>query len=183
MQKKVFLYPKTNDGRPLLVIKVCNHVPIEDIEYVKNFIIYCLEAAAWHCETSTGNPDAKINALMDLRNIKWSNLDSSGLKSCFSVLATAFPERVKKIYMLDSPLIFDALWKIVRPFVDPTSRENVKFIYGSKGLQELHDVVGQENLPSEYSGHGEEASIDLVFKETRQLFQMEYDCSSDTQSP
>ena len=176
LHRKVFLQTKTQDGRPLLIIRVRAHIAgANSIEYVKRFVVYCLEAAAWHCD-SHSCPDAKMYALFDLGDIKWGNLDASALRHCFSVLTEAFPERIFKIYMLDSPVIFDALWRMVSPFIDPVSKEKVKFISGEKGLMILRDAIGLNYLPKEYNGQAEdlqELVVEEVFIRTRETFSIE----------
>lgn len=169
-QGKVFLYENTKDGRPILVIKVARHIPLKEIETLKKFVIYCLEVTAWYCDRNPRNPDGTFYALFDLDGVKWKNMDASGLKECFSILEKAFPERVSTIFMLNSPFIFDSLWKIVKPFVDPTSREKIKFIYGVDGLAK--EAAGVEALPKEYGGIAVEKSIEKSFADANAKFEI-----------
>lgn len=159
---KVFLVTTSRDQRPVLIVRVKNHIPGGDIKVLSRFVIYCLECATYKADDHD-NPDGKILALFDFRGIGFSNLDAKGLREAFDVLSTNFPERVRKIYMLDSPLIFDALWRIVRPFIDPVSRDKVEFISGERAKQVLHETIGEEHLPSTYYGTAEEVDVSTAF--------------------
>lgn len=151
---KVYLQLKTKGCRPLLIVRVKNHrAGVSSSEILKLFVIYCLEIATYLCDhPKYGNPDGYIDVIFDARDMSWSNYDTSGLKNVFSVLASSYPERVHKIYMYNGPYLLDMLWKVVKPFVDPVSREKVEFIHGDKGKSLLEHVIGREFLPDDLEG-------------------------------
>jgi predicted transcriptional regulator len=156
---KVYLQLETKGRRPLLIVRVKNHrAGISSAEILKLFVIYCLEIATYLCDhPEYGNPEegmsgGYIDVIFDARDMGWSNYDTSGLKNVFSVLANAYPERVHKIYMYNGPYLLDMLWKVVKPFVDPVSREKVEFSHGEKGKSLLEDVIGREYLPDDLEG-------------------------------
>lgn len=153
-EEKVFLQMETGSNRPLLYIQVKKHNPNKtDLEILKKFVVYSLETVTYVLDSpESGNPDGKMDVLFDIRGMTWANFDVAGLKSCFTLLAQAFPERIHKIYMLDAPYMFDMIWKIVKPFVDPVSREKVEFLHGDKGVETLKDAIGEEYLPREVTG-------------------------------
>lgn len=153
-EEKVFLQIETRSNRPLLFVQVRKHNPNKtDLEILKKFVVYSLETATYFLDNPEyGNPDGTMDVLFDIRGMTWANFDVAGLKSCFTVLAQAFPERIHKIYMLDAPYMFDMIWKIVKPFVDPVSREKVEFLHGDKGVETLKDAIGEEHLPQEVTG-------------------------------
>jgi hypothetical protein len=158
-QRKVLLQPAPSPGgSPLLIIRVRCHDPVPDVADVERFVIYSLEAAARLCD-GPANPDGKMWALFDLRALRYHNLDRHALSSCFSILQNAFPERVRRIYMLHSPLVFDALWRIVSPFVDPTTRAKVRFLSGAGAQAALLQAVGPGVLPEEYGGAAAEVPV------------------------
>lgn len=158
-QEKVLLQPCGKDGRPLLVIRVAKHHQIRDISEVERFVVYSLEAAATMCDLHPANPDMKMWALFDCEGVKWANMDAHALRSCFHLLNLAFPERVEKIFMLNSPMIFDALWRLVRPFIDPVSRSKVEFVHGKKGIANILETVDPAVVPVAYGGSTEEVDV------------------------
>jgi hypothetical protein len=117
------------------------------------YILFCLELAARLADADrAANPDAKLWAVLDLAAIRLANLDRRALAAIFRLLNARFPERVRRIFMLDSPLIFDGLWRIVAPFIDPVTRSKVQFVYGAKGRARVLGALGAEIVPHEYGG-------------------------------
>lgn len=161
-QQKVLLQPIGGDGRPLLIIKVAKHLPSPaTVQEVEKFVVFCLEAASRACD-HPNSQDAKLWAIFDLNGLRWGNLDNHALHSCFHLLQQHFPERVKRIFMLDSPIIFDALWRIVRPFVDPETRKKVQFVYGQSGLGEILKTIDSSSIPVSYGGLAPEVPAELA---------------------
>jgi hypothetical protein len=128
---------------------------------VERFVIFCLEAASRACD-HLASPDGKLWALFDLDNLRWANMDRHALHSCFHLLNAHFPERVLRIFMLNSPLMFDALWRVVRPFVDPTTRKKVCFVSGDAGLQEVMQQVDPGIVPVAYAGKASEVPVEVA---------------------
>jgi hypothetical protein len=159
-QQKVLLQPKGPDGRPLLIIRVARHFATTTIE-CETFVIFCLEAASRLCDSVPVSGDGKLWALFDLQDVKWANMDRHALSSCFAILEREFPERINKIFMYDAPYIFDALWKIVSPFVDPDTREKIAFI---QELGPFLTVVDKSIVPEVYGGSCEEVSVEVAVR-------------------
>eukprot|EP00775_Hariotina_reticulata_P011182 gene11182-11332_t len=100
---------------------------------------------------TTINPDSKLVGIFDLEGLAYKNLDAVGLKNVFNLLQSHYVERLSKLYMFNAPGIFWALWKVVKPFIDPVTREKVVFL-STSDLQVLHQEVGVELLPSYLGG-------------------------------
>jgi hypothetical protein len=43
----------------------------------------------------------------------------------FNALQSHYPQRVEKLFMVNVPLIFNGLWKVVSPFIKDAVREKV----------------------------------------------------------
>jgi hypothetical protein len=158
-QQKVLLQPKGSDGRPLLIIRVARHFATNTVD-CENFVTFSLEAASRLCD-SLPTGDGKLWALFDLRGVAWKNMDRHALASCFSTLEQQFPERVGKIFMLDAPFIFDTLWKMVSPFVDPHTKEKVAFIHG---VDLFLKEVDKSIVPASYGGNAEEVAVEAAVR-------------------
>ncbi len=70
------------------------------------------------------------------------NLDTKALQIVFEVLQQQFPESLSELWFLNAPFIFWGLWKVVSPFIQPTTKEKIKFLSGGRRAQMLDD-----NLP------------------------------------
>ena len=143
----------------MLIIRVARHFATTTVE-CETFVTFCLEAASRLCDTvPTG--DGKLWALFDLEGVKWANMDRHALASCFHILERYFPERVYKIWMLNSPFIFDALYKIVSPFIDPHTREKVAFI---SEVEPFLKVVDKSIVPEVYGGVAIEVPVEVAVR-------------------
>lgn len=152
---KVFMQLETRSGRPCLIVRVKEHTASlsKDGPMLKKFVIYCLEVATYLCDVEKyGNPDSMIDVVFDARSMGWKNYDTTGLIQVFAVLIKAFPERVHRIYMYHGPKLLDILWKVVKPFVDPVSREKVVFLNGTEGKDVLYDAIGHDFVPEDLLG-------------------------------
>jgi len=88
-------------------------------------------------------------------------MDRHALASCFSILEREFPERIHKIFMYDAPYIFDIIWKIVNPFIDPHTRKKVAFI---TGLDPFLNEVDKSIAPEVYGGVCEEVPVEVAVR-------------------
>ena len=160
--KKLLLQPPGIHGAPLMIVVARKHLPT-DIESLQNFVIYGLETASRLCDMEISNTsNGTLWAVFDLQGLGYKNLDAAALRSCFSILNGHYPERLRQIFMLNAPMIFYGLWKVVCPFIDPVSRAKVKFIDGEQGLGILRDTVGADILPVEYGGVAESVPIEVA---------------------
>ena len=162
-QQKVLLQSRgPSDGRPLLIIRVSRHFPHGHPEEVERFVIFCLEAASKLVDQVSSTPsDGKMWAIFDLNDVKWVNLDRHALFSCFHLLNCHFPERIHKIFMLDAPIAFYALWKLVSPFIDPVTKKKVAYISGnSQLLTEVDPTI----VPEAYGGTAEEIPVEVAVR-------------------
>lgn len=61
-----------------------------------------------------------------------------------------YPELMGNIYIVNAPWIFGVLWKVVKHWIDPKSRQKIH-VLSANFKQELLELVGP-NLPEEYGG-------------------------------
>ena len=54
--------------------------------------------------------------------------------------------RLGVLYMYEAPTIFWALWKAVSPFIDPDTKQKVRFVT-AKDAAEFKDVFGEVRSP------------------------------------
>lgn len=87
----------------------------------------------------------------DLKGLSFAFTDSIGLlKKLAQIDDNNYPENLKRMYIINSPTIFTAIWKAVKPFLNENTIRKVR-ILGSdhKSLQE---DIAPENIPVEYGG-------------------------------
>lgn len=112
--------------------------------------------------------------IVDFKGFKMSEAWGEGLefaKRLAQLLGAQFPERAAKVFLINTPRWFNAVWKLVALFVDATTKKKIS-VFGSgsinKALAELHELCGgPAYLPPEYGGTGpplSEAPTDNIIK-------------------
>jgi hypothetical protein len=51
------------------------------------------------------------------------------------------------MYMYEAPTIFWALWKAVSPFIDPETKQKVRFVTAKEAAQEFSEPFGEVRCP------------------------------------
>jgi CRAL/TRIO domain len=59
------------------------------------------------------------------------------IKACNDIMSNHYPERLSNVYLINPPMIFRVFWALIRPFLDPVTREKFVFCTGETGIQEL----------------------------------------------
>lgn len=100
----------------------------------------------------------KFVVISDLTGLTFS-LDPAAMRM-FLLLASLdsanYPERLKKLYFINAPFYFTAIWSVVWPFLNPATVSKV-VILGQDYLPSLLEVIDNEFIPSEYGGNLETA--------------------------
>ena len=85
----------------------------------------------------------KYNLVIDYDGFKLKNAPPlSTSKYTLDILQKHYPERMYRAYLIHPPTVFNIFWKLVRPFIDPVTKEKVVFCTGKHGLQKFLDAVG-----------------------------------------
>lgn len=85
--EKVFLFgPTTRDGQAVTILLAAKHnASARNLEEVKRLIVYNIDLSRALCDP-VKNPHRKVMAIIDLSNLGYNNLDSSGLLQVFKIL-------------------------------------------------------------------------------------------------
>lgn len=62
-----------------------------------------------------------------------------------------YPERLYRMYIINAPRFFTYMWNIIKGWMDVKTVSKIKII-GKEYLPDLIDLLGLENVPSEYGG-------------------------------
>mmetsp|Transcript_23650 Transcript_23650/g.50477 ORF Transcript_23650/g.50477 Transcript_23650/m.50477 type:complete len:324 (+) Transcript_23650:185-1156(+) len=101
----------------------------------------------------------KATVLVDVRPGQgWPNIPAAKMLPYFklasSCLADNFPERVNRIVVYPMPWIVQALWAMIRGFLDPVTRDKFMVLSGDASLdapcpKELGDYVARNQIPAD----------------------------------
>ncbi|KAF8874142.1 CRAL-TRIO domain-containing protein [Mucidula mucida] len=156
-------YHKTDkDGRPvyierlgLLNIKALYAITTQErqlqrlvLEYEK-FINDRLPACSKQC----GHPVETSCTILDLNNVSLSNFYQvkDYVSQASSVGQNRYPETMGKFYIINSPWAFNAVWRLIKPWLDEVTVNKIDII-GSDYKDKLLAQIPRENLPKEFGG-------------------------------
>lgn len=95
----------------------------------------------------------KMCVILDLENLSLRP-DSAGIgifKECIRIDNAYYPETLGDLYIINAPWIFHPLWALIKPWLDPVSKQKFH-ILGSNFREKLLEVIDAESLPVEYGG-------------------------------
>ena len=97
----------------------------------------------------------EITTLDHLHDLGGATLNLRKALGLFTRLAKLdqeyYPERVGKIFIVNTPWAFPYLWKVAKTFLDPKTRDKC-VVLNSMEMNKLLDYFEAEDLPEEYGG-------------------------------
>lgn len=109
-------------------------------------------------ERAQHGPQSQSIYVLDLEGIKLKDFVGEVVKfvkEAVSLTSQHYPERSGGIFVINAPVFFDIIWKVIKPIVDPSTLEKVKVIRGKdKILSALRERIPLNQIPPEYGGRG-----------------------------
>jgi hypothetical protein len=106
------------------------------------------EASALH-----GRPITTATYIFDLADLSLAphSVAIAVFKTTIAIDQAYFPERLHQAFFINSPWIFQGLWAIISPLMDPVTKAKFR-ILGTSYREELLKHIAPECLPVEYGG-------------------------------
>lgn len=140
--KKVAVGYRDLHGRPAGYVFVHRHNAYDrNVNEVRLQTIWTLEAL----RKAAKPEEERFVISVDLSKFSMRNMDYEALKCQVDILQSHYPETLESAYIIDSPFIFSACWRIIRPWLDPVTAKKVHFIRHS----ELHKYFDINTVPKE----------------------------------
>mmetsp|Transcript_35989 Transcript_35989/g.78835 ORF Transcript_35989/g.78835 Transcript_35989/m.78835 type:complete len:326 (+) Transcript_35989:1-978(+) len=137
---KLFVRGRTRGGHPLYCILTHKFTTGFRAEWYMKYNIYTLERAIAIAEHETDGHVEKVCVVFDFGRYSSKLRPPLGLsKELQFCLRDHYPERVGRVLLIDTPFIFRAFWTLIRPFIDPNTKNKISFISGE---EEKRMVVG-----------------------------------------
>lgn len=147
--KKVFLQGHDKVGRSIGVILACKHDAYKrNYEEFKRYVVYNFDKTI----ASLKPGHEKFTVILDLKGLKYKNLDPRGWISIFDFLQAYYPERLGRLFIVHVPIIFWGAWKIVNPFIDKVTKEKIIFVDEKKIESILLEEIEKDQIPETYGG-------------------------------
>lgn len=103
------------------------------------------------------NDSGRSITVLDVSGIGMYDLGGEVLdfiKRASAFTGAHYPERSAHIFIVNIPGWFNMIWRMVKPMIDPVTREKVHMLKGSAILNELETLIDLENIPSDFGGEG-----------------------------
>ncbi|KAG8638578.1 hypothetical protein MANES_14G044000v8 [Manihot esculenta] len=164
-QNKVFVQGTDKKGRPIMVAFGSRHYQNkESSEELKRFVVYVLDKIC----ARTSPEQEKFVVLADLQGWGYANSDVRGCLAALAILQEAsnnglfslsigqlqdyYPERLGKLFIVNAPYIFMAVWKIIYPFIDNNTKKKIVFVENKKLKSTLLEDIDESLTPDIYGG-------------------------------
>ncbi|QEL62753.1 hypothetical protein CJJ09_004933 [Candidozyma auris] len=148
MEKAYFRGVDKNNG-PIVVIRVKKHFgsdcPEKDFERFICLIIEWVRIALKDYEL--GNDGANI--LFDMKDFSLKNADLAAVKFLAKAFEANYPESLSAIWIHKAPWIFNAVWKIIKGWLDPVVASKVHF---TKTADDLAKFADKKYIPKDLGG-------------------------------
>ncbi|XP_010538952.1 PREDICTED: random slug protein 5 [Tarenaya hassleriana] len=139
-------------GRPVLVLRPSQ----ENSKSVKGqirYLVYCMENAVQNLP-----PDQEQMVwLIDFHGYSLANVSLKATQETAHVLQEHYPERLGVAILYNPPKFFEPFWKLVKPFLEPKTRNKVKFVYSDdlETKKILEDLFDMDQLETAFGGNSD----------------------------
>lgn len=146
---KFYIRGKDKTGGRICVIRVKQHFgsdcPEKDFEIlICLFIEWCrLASTDYH----SGNDGANI--LFDMSGFSLKNADLNAVRFLAKAFEANYPECLNAIWVHKAPWIFNAVWKIIKGWLDPVVASKIHFTKLAADLEKFADI---DQIPQDLGG-------------------------------
>lgn len=145
---QAYLRGHDKENRPICVIHVQKHLrsncPDHDFEH---FICLIIEWFRLGFKPKDGVSKGSI--LFDMTGFGMKNADLAAVKFLASMFEANYPECLGMIWVHNAPWIFNAVWKIIKGWLDPVVASKIRF---TKGEKELGQYIDSKYIPKTLGG-------------------------------
>ncbi|TXT09230.1 hypothetical protein VHUM_02704 [Vanrija humicola] len=139
---KIVLSGFDRQGRPLLIMRPGRQNTKESprmVRYTVWFLERCIDLMPPGVE--------QLNIFLDYASISFSERTSMQMsRTVLSIMANHYVERLGRGIIVNAPWFFGAFYSAISPFIDPVSRDKVRF------NPVLDELIAADQLESDYGG-------------------------------
>jgi hypothetical protein len=135
---------------------VLRHVSAEELLECEYGRLEYTQALTDLCVVRDKKPHWGITIVMDLTGLGVHHMHAGGMQALKKIMQQSdlnYPERAKRVLVINAPFIFTTIWKIVQHFLDPVTREKIQ-IYHDGAKDHLLKYIAPDQLPVFLGGTG-----------------------------
>lgn len=143
---KSYLHGLDKEGRPMCFVRVRLHRGGEQTEQsLERFTVYTIETARMLLRP----PIDTATIVFDMTDFSMANMDYTPVKFMIKCFEANYPESLGAVLVYKAPWVFNAIWSIIRGWLDPVVAGKVHF---TKTIDELAAFVPKSQIPTELGG-------------------------------
>ncbi|KAF2007999.1 CRAL/TRIO domain-containing protein [Amniculicola lignicola CBS 123094] len=143
---KSFLHGLDKEGRPCCVVRARLHRQGEQSEAsVERYTVYTIETARMLLRP----PVDTATIIFDMTNFSMANMDYAPVKFMIKCFEANYPESLGAVLVYKAPWVFNAVWSLIRGWLDPVVAGKVHFV---KNPDELENFIPRTQMPAELGG-------------------------------
>ncbi|KAJ4365633.1 phosphatidylinositol transfer protein csr1 [Neocucurbitaria cava] len=143
---KSFLHGLDKEGRPMCFVRARLHKAGEQTEEsLERFTVYTIETARMLLRP----PIDTATIVFDMTDFSMANMDYTPVKFMIKCFEANYPESLGTVLVYKAPWVFNAIWSIIRGWLDPVVAGKVHF---AKNIDELSLYVPKSQIPTELGG-------------------------------
>ncbi|KAF1839586.1 phosphatidylinositol transfer protein CSR1 [Decorospora gaudefroyi] len=143
---KSYLHGLDNEGRPMCFVRARLHKAGEQTEEsLERFTVYTIETARMLLRP----PIDTATIVFDMTDFSMANMDYTPVKFMIKCFEANYPESLGTVLVYRAPWVFNAVWSIVKGWLDPVVAGKVHF---AKTIDELSQYVPKSQIPTELGG-------------------------------
>lgn len=115
------------------------------------YLVYCMENAVLNLRPG----QEQMVWLIDFQGYNLSHISVNVTRETAHVLQDRYPERLGLAILYNPPKFFEPFWTIVKPFLEPKTRNKVKFVYSDdlNTKKIMEDLFDMDQLESAFGGN------------------------------
>lgn len=136
-----YAYKSDKLNRPVIYVEAKKYDKNNrEFEHVKKLVICTIENTLKYTQPD----EEKVVVVIDLHEFSiFKTMDYEVVKMFIQILQANYDEILGVGVLINSPFIFWACWKIINPWLDPTTAAKIRF----SSPQELSSIIDVENQP------------------------------------
>mmetsp|Transcript_29195 Transcript_29195/g.79011 ORF Transcript_29195/g.79011 Transcript_29195/m.79011 type:complete len:400 (-) Transcript_29195:328-1527(-) len=136
---KIYVRGYDKDGRAMMYMRPGRENTMHEDNNIHH-LVFQIEKAV---KCSQKNGHGKICLVIDYEGFHISKTPPmSTTKRTLDILQRHFCERMYRAYICNPPFVFRSFYAVIKPFVDPVTKEKICWCVGQKGMDQVVEDVG-----------------------------------------
>ncbi|KAL2824427.1 CRAL-TRIO domain-containing protein [Aspergillus cavernicola] len=144
---KSFVHGVDKMNRPIVVVRMRLHHPGEQSEdSINQFVTQINETV----RLLISPPVETSIVLLDMTGFSLANMEYAPARFMIRCWETYYPESLGALLIHNAPRVFNGVWKIIKPWMDPSLAEKVVF---TRTVEDLEKYIDREQIIAELGGN------------------------------